>query len=128
MMHGKNIAAIISALILLFAAAGTASAQSVVFKHKINSGYNHSMSLSKLEGWSKLLPKKLKHEIGDIYYPALRDGLQESDSMVFLEADVHKTDNADGSMDIDLSFPKFNLVLKDVTWEDLERLFKTYFV
>lgn len=99
----------------------------VVFTHKRNSIYDCQMSLKKLEGMYRLMPRKLKREIGQIYYPALREGLQENDGMKFLEADAAKQILEDGTMQIELSFPKFFLTLDHVSWADLDRLFITYF-
>ena len=37
------------------------------------------------------------------------------------------TSGEEGRMTISLDFPKFTLVFRDVTWEEMDRLFRTYF-
>ncbi len=97
------------------------------FKHKCNSKYDTQMTLNRLGNLYKLMPKKLKREIGQIYYPALRNGLQENNEMQFLEAEAGKEVLEDGTLRISLSFPKFFLTLDHVSWADLDRMFLTYF-
>lgn len=109
------------------AAPAAASPARMVFTHKCNSIYDCQMSLKKMEGMYKLMPRKLKREIGQVYYPALRDGLQGADEIKYLEADARKQMLDDGTMLIELSFPKFFLTMEHITWEDLDRLFLTYF-
>ena len=97
------------------------------FKHKCNSKYDTQMTLNRLGNLYKLMPKKLKREIGQVYYPALRNGLQENNEMQFLEAEAGKEVLEDGTLRISLSFPKFFLTLDHVSWADLDRMFLTYF-
>lgn len=97
------------------------------FKHKCNSKYDTQMTLNRLGNLYKLMPKKLKKEIGQIYYPALRNGLQENNEMQFLEAEAGREVLEDGTLRISLSFPKFFLTLDHVSWADLDRMFLTYF-
>ena len=97
------------------------------FVHKRNSKYDTQMTLNRVGNLYKLMPRKLKKEIGQIYYPALREGLQAKDAMKFMEADASKEVLDDGTMRIKLSFPKFFLTLDHVSWADLDQLFLTYF-
>lgn len=97
------------------------------FKHKCNSKYDTQMTLNRLGNLYKLMPKKLKKEIGQVYYPALRNGLQENNEMQFLEAEAGREVLEDGTLRISLSFPKFFLTLDHVSWADLDRMFLTYF-
>lgn len=97
------------------------------FKHKCNSKYDTQMTLNRLGNLYKLMPKKLKREIGQVYYPALRTGLQDDDEMQFLEAEAGKEVLEDGTLRISLSFPKFFLTMDHVSWEDLDKMFLTYF-
>ena len=97
------------------------------FIHKCNSKYDTQMTLNRVGNLYRLMPRKLKREIGQIYYPALREGLQEKDEMKFLEADAGKKVLEDGTLQINLSFPKFYLTMDHVNWADLDQLFLTYF-
>ena len=97
------------------------------FVHKRNSKYDTQMTLNRVGNLYRLMPRKLKKEIGQIYYPALREGLQAKDAMKFMEADASKEVLDDGTMRIELSFPKFYLTLDHVNWADLDQLFLTYF-
>lgn len=47
--------------------------------------------------------------------------------MKFLEADAGKKVLEDGTLQINLSFPKFYLTIDHVSWADLDQLFLTYF-
>ena len=99
----------------------------MVFTHKCNSKYDRTMDLAKLQSMYRFMPRKLKREIGQVYYPALREDLHKGDSTVFMEAEAGKRINPDGTMTIDLSFPKFWLTMDHITWQDLDALFLTYF-
>ena len=99
----------------------------MVFTHKCNSKYDRTMDLAKLQSMYRFMPHKLKREIGQVYYPALREDLHKGDSTVFMEAEAGKRINRDGTMTIDLSFPKFWLTMDHITWQDLDALFLTYF-
>lgn len=99
----------------------------MIFTHKCNSKYDTQMTLNRVGNLYRLMPRKLKREIGQVYYPALREGLQEKDEMKFLEADADKQVLDDGSLKINLSFPKFFLTMDHVRWSDLDQLFLTYF-
>lgn len=99
----------------------------MIFTHKCNSKYDTQMTLNRVGNLYRLMPRKLKREIGQVYYPALRKGLQEHDEMKFLEADAGKQVLDDGTLKIDLSFPKFYLTMDHVSWADLDHLFLAYF-
>lgn len=98
----------------------------VEFIHKYNSNYDCSMKLSKVKNLAKWLPNNLRMEIRDQYYPEIRRGLMTADNMTFLKAEVTKETVTDDVFTVTLSFPKFNLILRNVTWEDLDRIFYQY--
>ncbi len=98
----------------------------VEFTHKYNSNYDCSMKLSRVKSLAKWLPNNLRKEIRDQYYPEIRKGLMTSDKMTFLKAEVAKEMVAGDVFTVTLSFPKFNLVLRNVTWDDLDRIFYQY--
>ena len=106
---------------------GVSSKAMMYFVHKCNSKYDTQMTLNRVGSLYRLMPRKLKREIGQIYYPALREGLQVKDEMKFLEADAGKKVLEDGTLQINLSFPKFHLTMDHVNWADLDQLFLTYF-
>lgn len=98
----------------------------VEFRHKCNSAYDTTMKLSRLKNLAKMLPNNLRREIAEQYYPALRSGLTTRNEMTFLKAEVTKEDTTDEIFTVNLSFPKFNLTLRDVTWAELDKLFYQY--
>lgn len=98
----------------------------VEFTHKYNSNYDCSMKLSKVRNLAKWLPNNLRKEIRDQYYPEIRKGLMTSDKMIFLKAEVTKDMVDENVFTVTLSFPKFNLVLRNVTWDELDRIFYQY--
>lgn len=99
----------------------------IVFTHKSNSKFDRTMNLARLQSMYRFMPRKLKREIGQVYYPALREDLHMADTTSFMEAEASKEMLADGTMLIKLSFPKFFLDMEHITWEDLDGLFLTYF-
>ena len=98
----------------------------LVFEHKYQSEYNTSMRLDRLRLLGRLLPQDLKREISEDYYPNLRKGLENSDSVKFKKANVTKTFNEDGTFNLALDFPKFLLTIKYATWDELDRFFEKY--
>lgn len=108
-------------------AEGVSPMAMMYFIHKYESKYDTQMTLNRVGNLYRLMPRKLKREIGQVYYPALREGLQENDEMKFLEADAGKQVLDDGTLQINLSFPKFYLTMDHVSWADLDQLFLTYF-
>lgn len=110
----------------MFTAHADAFTPMVEFTHKFNSKYDCSMKLSKVKNLAKWLPNNLRKEIRDQYYPEIRKGLMTSDKMTFLKADVTKEMVDENVFTVTLSFPKFNLVLRNVTWDELDRIFYQY--
>ena len=98
----------------------------VEFRHKCNSAYDTTMKLSRLKNLAKMLPNNLRKEIAEQYYPTLRKGLTTQNEMKFLKAEVTKEDTTDEIFTVNLSFPKFNLTLRDVTWAELDKIFYQY--
>lgn len=116
-------------ILLLFAFLPLAAAEAkplLVFEHKYQSEFNTQMRLDRLRLLGRLLPQDLKREISEDYYPNLRNGLENSDSMQFKKANVTKTFNEDGTFNLALDFPKFLLTIKYATWDELDRFFEKY--
>lgn len=105
----------------------TSTLARAVFRHKYNSKFNRTLNFSKFQTLYKLMPRKLKKEVGQVYYPRLYNDLHKSDSTTFLKAEASKSILQDSTMLIKLSFPNFFLNLEHVTWKDLDSLFLTYF-
>lgn len=89
--------------------------------------YHFHMKLSRLKTFERLLPNDLRREIGEEYYPQIKNGLLKSDSTVFKDAEVRITEKNGDVFSLSLAFPKFYMTFKDVTWADLDGLFQRYF-
>lgn len=89
--------------------------------------FNITIKLSKLKTLNKFMPKSLRREIGDEYYPEIRKQLATKDSMHFKEGDASVERYPDGKVKLSLSFPNFIMVIREVTWEQLDELFGEYF-
>ena len=113
--------------LILTASADAASKATVSFRHRVNEKYNYTMKLSSLKNLSKLLPASLKEEVGQEYYPQLRAGLKSGGSMKFKKADATVTKLDGDLVRLDLAFPKFYLIIDNVTWDELDHFFKKYF-
>lgn len=86
-----------------------------------------SLKLSKLVKMEKMMPRSLRREISEDYYLQIRNGLAEADSVHVKEADVAIERFDDGMLRLSFTFPKFYMVIRDVTWDDLDAAFCTYF-
>lgn len=89
--------------------------------------YHFHMKLSRLKTFERLLPNDLRREIGEEYYPQIKNGLLKSDTTVFKDAEVSIIEKDGDVFSFSLAFPKFYMTFKDVTWADLDGLFQRYF-
>lgn len=90
---------------------------------------NMTMTLTKLKTFNKFLPKSLRREVGDEYYPEIRRQLkgQETGSMHYKEGDAEIQSYPDGKVRLTLKFPNFIMVIRNVTWDQLDVVFSEYF-
>lgn len=86
-----------------------------------------TMKLSKLKTLNRLMPSGLRREIGDEYYPEIRRQLKTKDSMHFKEGDASVVRYPNGQIQLSLKFPNFIMVIRDITWEELDVFFAEYF-
>ena len=86
-----------------------------------------TMKLSKLKTLNRLMPSDLRREIGDEYYPEIRRQLKTKDSMHFKEGDASIVRYPNGQIKLSLKFPNFIMVIREVTWEELDVFFAEYF-
>lgn len=86
-----------------------------------------TMKLSKLKTLNRLMPNGLRREIGDEYYPQIRRQLADKDSMHYKEGDATIERFPDGKVKLSLIFPNFIMVIREVTWEQLDDFFAEYF-
>ena len=88
-----------------------------------------TLTLTKLKTFNKFLPKSLRREVGDEYYPEIRRQLKgkETGSMHFKEGDADIIEYPDGKVRLTLKFPNFIMVLRNVTWDQLDQVFSEYF-
>jgi len=86
-----------------------------------------TMKLSKLKTLNKFLPNSLRREVGDEYWPAIRSRLTTGDSMHFKEGDISIVRFSDGKIKLTLKFPNFIMVIREVTWDQLDEIFTEYF-
>lgn len=115
-------------LLALFALGSvSAMAEPVVdFSHKY-AKVNLTMKLSKLKTLNKMMPASLRKEIGTEYYPEIRRQLTTGDRMHFKEGNASIVRYPDGKIRLTLDFPNFTMVIREVTWEELDEIFKVYF-
>lgn len=90
---------------------------------------NMTMTLTKLKTFNKFLPKSLRREVGDEYYPEIRRQLKgkEAGSMHYKEGDAEIQGYPDGKVRLTLKFPNFIMVIRNVTWDQLDIVFSEYF-
>ena len=90
---------------------------------------NMTMTLTKLKTFNKFLPKSLRREVGDEYYPEIRRQLKgkETGSMHYKEGDAEIQSYPDGKVRLTLKFPNFSMVIRNVTWDQLDVVFSEYF-
>ena len=90
---------------------------------------NMTMTLTKLKTFNKFLPKSLRREVGDEYYPEIRRQLKGKGqgSMHFKEGDASIEEYPDGKVKLSLKFPKFYMVIRNVDWAQLDQVFDEYF-
>lgn len=96
------------------------------FDHKY-SNMHLSMKLSKLKTLNKFLPASLRREVGGEYYPEIRRRLVTEDSMTFKEGKASIERFPGGKIKLTLSFPNFDMVIREATWEQIDEVFAEYF-
>lgn len=123
-----NIKGILLTLIVFLASfpASGASEPMVDFNHRY-AKFNVSMKLSKVKKLEKYLPDKLRREIGDEYYPEIRQGLAASDTLRFKDGNFRLYNEEDGKIRLTMTFRVFVLTLRNLTWADLDDIYENYF-
>ena len=98
------------------------------FSHRY-ANINMTLTLTKLKTFNKFLPKSLRREVGDEYYPEIRRQLKgkETGSMHYKEGDAEIISYPDGKVRLTLKFPNFIMVIRNVTWDQLDIVFSEYF-
>ena len=99
--------------------------QMVNFTHKKHPElYSCSMKLSKLGMLKPLLPAGLKREIGEEYYPAMREGLLKDGKSTFKDGKASIEYVDEEHFNLTMEFPLFFLDFTYLTWKDMDRLFE----
>ncbi len=98
----------------------------IEFQHRYSS-MHLDMKLSKLKTMNWMLPKDLRREIGDDYYPQIRRQLATKDKMQYKEGEAEVQRFPDGKVKLTLTFPNFIMIISNVTWEQLDVVFAEYF-
>ena len=111
---------------MTLATASAAAEPMIDFTHRY-AKVHLTMKFSKLLTYNKLMPTSLRREIGDEYYPEIRRRLQKEDSMQFKEGEASVKRYSNGKIALTLKFPVFIMVIRDVTWEELDVIFDKYF-
>ena len=126
MKQSKRILAILAAIFCLTAIEmAAAPKQMVFFTHKKHPElYSCTMKLSKLGVLKPLLPAELKREIGEEYYPAMREGLLADGKSTFKDGKASITYVDEDRFDLKMEFPLFYLDFTNLTWKDMDRLFE----
>lgn len=116
---------IVICLVLCCGLAGAAEPV-VDFSHKY-ANFHTEMRLSKLKRLEHYLPRALRREIGDEYYPQIRTCLALSDKMEMKGAQISLEHKSGDTLEMRFDFPVFVMTIKDVTWADLDDIYFTYF-
>ena len=122
----KHFLTLISLLVLSSGAYASSSVPQVKFDHK-RMNIHMLLTFEKMKKLEKYMPRSMREEIGRDYYPYIRREMGQSDSAVYKDAKINKTVTNDGLMNLTLEFPHYYLIFLDVTWEDLDSLFRKYF-
>ena len=118
---------IIAFVLVLTCATVAFGAEPVVdFNHKCMKLHTE-MKLSRLKKLEKYLPRDLRREIGDEYYPQIRAGLSKSDTMEMKGAQICLEHMNGDTLEMRLDFPKFVMTIRDITWADLDEIYLAYF-
>ena len=86
-----------------------------------------TMKLSKLKTMNKFMPSDLRREIGSDYYPQIRRQLSQKSSMRYKDGEASVVQYPDGKVRLTLKFPNFIMVIREITWEQLDDFFVEYF-
>lgn len=106
--------------------AGKPDEPRIEFQHRYSS-MHLDMKLSKLKTMNWMLPRDLRREIGDDYYPEIRRQLATKDKMKYKEGEAEVQRFADGKVRLKLIFPNFIMIISNVTWEQMDLVFDEYF-
>ena len=99
--------------------------QMVIFTHKKHPElYSCSMKLSKIGVLKPLLPAELKREIGEEYYPAMREGLLTEGKSTFKDGKASIDYVEEDRFNLTMEFPLFYLDFTNLTWKDMDKLFE----
>ena len=73
------------------------------------------------------MPASLRREIGSDYYPEIRRQLATNDSMRYKDGEASIVRYPDGKIKLALKFPNFIMVIREITWEQMDDFFVEYF-
>ena len=118
---------LIAAVLAALCAAAPLKAEPLVdFSHRY-ARFHTTMKLSRVKKLERYLPKKLRREIGDEYYPQIRESLSKADTMSINGASISVEHQGGDTLEMRMVFPVFIMTLRDITWEDLDDIYFTYF-
>ena len=104
-----------------------ASAEPLVdFSHRY-ARFHAKMKLSRVKKLERYLPRKLRREIGDDYYPKIRESLSLADTMEINGARISVEHQDSVKMEMTLVFPVFIMKIRDISWANLDDIYMTYF-
>lgn len=121
----KFLAAAVLALLLVSGNAWAAKPR-VKFDHK-RMNIHMNMSMKTFTTFERLMPADMRREIGEDYYPFIRRNLTPGKPLSHKEARINMNTEPEGRMTVSLEFPNYFLVFSNVTWEEMDKLFKKYF-
>lgn len=98
----------------------------VDFSHRY-ARFHTTMKLSRVKKLERYLPRTLRREIGDDYYPQIRESLSKVDTMSIKGAQISVEHQGGDTLKMHLVFPVFIMTLRDITWADLDDIYYTYF-
>jgi len=98
----------------------------VQFDHK-SMNIHKDVSFKKLESMEKLMPRSMREEIANDYYPYLRKNLVDKDYLEYKKAKITVQRHNDNLITLSMEFPHYFLTFKNITWKDLDTLYHVHF-
>lgn len=104
----------------------TADEPLIEFNHKYMD-IHLKMRLTKLKTMNKLMPKSLRNEIKQDYYPEMRSRLTTEDRIKVKDGEACVERFDDGKIKLTLEFFNFEMIISNATWEQVDEVFREYF-
>jgi len=127
----KRIIAIVT-LVLSIALTASAAARKtddvrrVQFDHK-TMNIHLDINFKKFESMEHMMPRSMREEIANDYYPYLRKNLVSADYLEYKKAKINVERYDEDLLTLTMEFPNYFLIFKNITWEDMDSLYHVHF-